>query len=185
MGEKIGAEVWLDRVPVKYEGLSYTEIWISEAQERMVLAVAPEQWEAFCRAGRSRRGRGTVIGKFVPTGRLMLKYRDHEVADLAMEFLHDGRPPVVREAVYEPPRSQRARLGRRHAARLHRRAAEQILGSLNVASKQWVIRQYDHEVQGGSVVKPLVGVHNDGPERRGRAAAGARLAPRHRRSPAA
>ena len=44
MGEKIGAEVWLDRVPLKYEGLSYTEIWISEAQERMVLAVPPEKW---------------------------------------------------------------------------------------------------------------------------------------------
>ena len=81
-----------------------------------------------------------------------------------MEFLHNGRPAVVREAVYQRPL--------RHAAAFSGRAtpldpdgwrSERILGSLNVASKEWVIRQYDHEVQGGSVIKPLVGVANDGP----------------------
>ena len=56
MGEKIGAEVWLDRVPLKYEGLSYTEIWISEAQERMVLAVPPRALARACRTVRSRKG---------------------------------------------------------------------------------------------------------------------------------
>ena len=100
---------------------------------------------------------------------------DAAVADLAMEFLHDGRPKVVREAVYTPPR--RAAAG--ELASAQRLASDytadrccEILGSLNVASKEWVIRQYDHEVQGGSVVKPLVGVANDGPERRGGGAAG-------------
>ena len=99
MGEKIGAEVWLDRVPLKYEGLSYTEIWISEAQERMVLAVAEDRWpelEALCN---SEGVEATVVGQFLPTGRLVLKYRDQQVADLDMTFLHDGRPAVVREAV--------------------------------------------------------------------------------------
>ena len=74
MGEKIGAEVHLDRVPLKYEGLSYTEIWISEAQERMVLAVPEDRWpelEALCR---SENVEATAIGRFVPTGRLQLYY---------------------------------------------------------------------------------------------------------------
>ena len=103
MGEKIGAEVWLDRVPLKYEGLSYTEIWISEAQERMVFAVPPDKWDELKALCDSECVEATVIGQFVPTGRLVLKYADQQVADLAMEFLHDGRPPVVRDAVYTPP----------------------------------------------------------------------------------
>ena len=101
MGEKIGAEVWLDRVPLKYDGLSYTEIWISEAQERMVLSVPPEKVDALTALCASEGVEATVIGQFVPTGRLVLKYHGQEVANLAMEFLHDGRPPVVREAVWE------------------------------------------------------------------------------------
>ena len=75
MGEKIGAEVWLDRVPLKYEGLSYTEIWISEAQERMVLSVPPEKWDELSALCASEGVEATVIGRFVPTGRLVLKYR--------------------------------------------------------------------------------------------------------------
>jgi len=162
MGEKIGAEVWLERAPVKYDGLTYTEIWISEAQERMILSVGPDQWEAFSALARSEGVEATIIGKFVPTGRLKLKYGEHEVADLAMEFLHDGRPPVVREAVYEPP-VETPLVWTTQATADPRKTLTRILGSLNVASKHWVIRQYDHEVQGGSVVKPLVGAQNDGP----------------------
>ncbi len=162
MGEKIGAEVFLERVPLKYEGLSYTEMWISEAQERMVLAVPEEKWpelKALCDA---EDVEATVIGRYVPTGRLKLSYEGHEVADLAMEFLHDGRPPVVREAVYAPPPA--APLAEPECpAPDYTDDLLRILGSLNVCSKHWVIRQYDHEVQGGSVVKPLVGAANDGP----------------------
>jgi phosphoribosylformylglycinamidine synthase len=162
MGEHLGAEVWLDRAPLKYEGLSYTEIWISEAQERMVLAVPAEKWEAFARLCASEDVEATILGRFVATGRLQLKYAGHLVGDLDMRFLHDGRPPVVREATYSPREPQPLRTGT--LAREHlNRALFDILGSLNVASKEWIIRQYDHEVQGGSVIKPLVGVHNDGP----------------------
>ncbi len=162
MGENIGAEVWLDRAPVKYEGLSYTEIWISEAQERMVLSVPPDKWEQLSALCRAEGVEATIIGRFVPTGRLRLKYGEHEVADLAMQFLHGGRPPVVREAVYAPPPRQRL-MWPGNSASDHAVTLEKILGSFNVASKHWVIRQYDHEVQGGSVIKPLVGIHNDGP----------------------
>jgi phosphoribosylformylglycinamidine synthase len=93
---------------------------------------------------------------------LQLSYAGHAVADLSMQFLHEGRPPVVRDARYEPPPLAPWHLppgvGRDPGEVLRK-----ILGSLNVASKEWVIRQYDHEVQGGSVVKPLVGARNDGP----------------------
>ncbi len=64
MGEKIGAEVWLDRAPLKYDGLSYTEIWISEAQERMVLAVPPEQWPELNALCAAEGVEATVIGEF-------------------------------------------------------------------------------------------------------------------------
>ncbi len=102
MGEDIGAEVWLDQAPLKYEGLSYTEIWISEAQERMVLAVPPDKWERFKALAESEGVEASILGKFLPTGRLRLLYQGQEVGSLSMEFLHGGRPPVVRQAHYEP-----------------------------------------------------------------------------------
>ena len=160
MGEKIGAEVHLDRAPLKYAGLSYTEIWISEAQERMVLAVAEDKWLALRQLCEAEGVEATAIGKFVPTGRLRLLYLGEQVADLEMKFLHDGRPPVVRQAVYQPTPTQPLQLPLKDDCidDLLR-----ILASPNVASKEWIIRQYDHEVQGGSVIKPLVGVNRDGP----------------------
>ncbi|MFZ5833277.1 MAG: phosphoribosylformylglycinamidine synthase subunit PurL [Planctomycetota bacterium] len=160
MGEKIGAEVWLERAPLKYEGLSYTEIWISEAQERMVLSVPPEKWEELALLCASEDVEATIIGRFEPTGKLVLKYHDKQVGELSMQFLHDGRPPVVRQACYEPPPVQPLALPENTD---YTEDLTQILGSLNVCSKHWVIRQYDHEVQGGSVLKPLVGAENDGP----------------------
>jgi len=161
MGEEIGAEVWLDKVPLKYDGLSYTEIWISEAQERMVFAVPEDSWEKFEAICAAESVEATVIGRFTPTGNLKLLYRDEEVSDVSMAFLHDGRPPVIREAIYEA--KPNTELTFEESDRNFGSDLCAILGSLNVASKHWVIRQYDHEVQGGSVIKPLVGVNNDGP----------------------
>ncbi|HEY2146772.1 MAG TPA: phosphoribosylformylglycinamidine synthase subunit PurL, partial [Pirellulales bacterium] len=164
MGEKIGAEVWLDRAPLKYQCLSYTEIWISEAQERMILAVPPQNWPELSALCAAEGVEATVIGQFPQTGRLKLKYGDAEVADLSMAFLHGGRPPVVREAIFAPAEAAAFNLPPSFAEKkTFTPQLRKILGSLNVCSKEWVIRQYDHEVQGGSVVKPLVGVANDGP----------------------
>jgi len=162
MGEHIGAEVWLDRAPLKYQGLSYTEIWISEAQERVILSVPEEKWDALDELCRSEGVEATAIGRFEPTGRLVLKYNNQQVADLPMEFLHDGRPPVVREAEYQPPAVRPLDRPITDAVDYSNDVLK-ILGSLNVCSKHWIVRQYDHEVQGGSAVKPLVGVQNDGP----------------------
>ena len=165
MGADTGAEVWLDRAPLKYSGLSYTEIWISEAQERMVLAVPPAHWDEFRMLCAAEGVEATAIGRFTETGRLDLKYGDVQVGSLSMHFLHEGRPPVIREATFAIAEDSTAtqylqQLGQQTDFTADLRS---ILGSLNVASREWIIRQYDHEVQAGSVVKPLVGVNSDGP----------------------
>jgi len=160
MGEDTGAVVWLEKCPLKYSGLSYTEIWISEAQERMVLAVPPHNWDAFKALCDSEEVETAVIGEFDDNRRLVLKYDEKVVADLAMSFLHDGRPPVIRQASYQPAPTTPVELPKKDD---YTEDLKAILGSLNVCSKEWIIRQYDHEVQAGSVVKPLVGVHRDGP----------------------
>ena len=162
MGEEVGAEVWLDQAPLKYDGLTYTEVWISEAQERMVLSVPQDAWDELRTLCESEGVEAAVLGRFAPTGRLQLTFNGHIVGDLSMQFLHDGRPPVIREAIYEPAPTEPLTI-QPMSADDHCEALLAIMGSLNVASKQWVIRQYDHEVQGGSVVKPLVGPQCDGP----------------------
>ncbi|MCL4109637.1 UNVERIFIED_CONTAM: hypothetical protein GTU68_061894 [Idotea baltica] len=160
MGEETGAEVWLEKCPLKYSGLSYTEIWISEAQERMVLSVPPEKWEAFEAVCAAEGVEATAIGKFTNDHRLVLKYHGEIVGDVTMAFLHEGRPPVVRSATYDVKTPAEVTIPDKTD---YTDDLKDILGSLNVASKEWIIRQYDHEVQSGSVVKPLVGVCNDGP----------------------
>jgi phosphoribosylformylglycinamidine synthase len=162
MGETIGAEVWLEKAPLKYAGLSYTEIWISEAQERMVFAVPEEKWESFRQLCESESVEATVLGVFKPTGKLTLKYENQLVGELEMSFLHDGRPPVVRQARYRPTPTV-AVTSESLQALNPATTLRKILSSPSVASKHWIIRQYDHEVQAGSVVKPLVGASNDGP----------------------
>jgi len=160
MGEELGAEVDLETVPLKYTGLSYTEIWISEAQERMVIAVRPENREAIEQIFASENVEATVIGRFTNDRKLRLRYDGQQVAELDMDFLHNGVPKYSRQAVWTKPVLSEPAQGKEDNFN------EDLLGilsSYNVASKEWVIRQYDHEVQGGSVVKPLTGVTNDGP----------------------
>ncbi len=160
MGAELGAEVDLDTVPLKYTGLSYTEIWISEAQERMVIAVKPENREAVLRIFESENVQATVIGRFTNDRKLRLRYNGQQVAELDMDFLHEGVPKYSRQAVWTAPKLSEPATAEKD------RYNDELLGilsSYNVASKEWVIRQYDHEVQGGSVVKPLTGVANDGP----------------------
>jgi phosphoribosylformylglycinamidine synthase len=160
MAAELGAEVDLDRAPLKYDGLSYTEIWISEAQERMVLAVPPEHWPAV-RDLCAREGvEATDLGRFVATGRLHLRYRGATVADLAMSFLHDGRPPVVRRASFTYPAQRPIELPDRDDYTPDLLA---LLATWDVCSKEWIVRQYDHEVQARTIVKPLVGAYDDGP----------------------
>ncbi len=167
MGAELGATVALDRAPLKYSGLSYTEIWISESQERMVLSVPPAKWNALKKLCDSEDVEAVVLGEFTGDGRLKLTYEGHTVTDLEMHFLHEGRPNQVRHAEYHEGGVRNAKRGvdeqKPRSDITPSTALLKILGSYSVCSKEWVIRQYDHEVQSGSVVKPLVGIANDGP----------------------
>jgi phosphoribosylformylglycinamidine synthase II len=160
MGEECGAEVELSTAPLKYPGLSYWEIWISEAQERMVLAVPPEKLDDFLGLCDAHEVEATVLGTFTDTSRLVLRWHGEVVGDLPMDFLHGGVPQPQREAVLV-----RRELGdtpwpaEADPAALLTRA----LAHPDVVSKEWVVRQYDHEVQGGTVVKPYQGAEGRGP----------------------
>lgn len=160
MGKDIGAEVHLERAPLKYGGLAPWEILLSEAQERMVLSIPPQNLTQFLELCRREDVEATIIGKFTDTKRFVVKYDGELVADLDMNFLHGGVPRYPRPAVWntkknpEPKSPEPANLNR---------ALETVLSSFNVASKQWIVRQYDHEVQGASALKPFIGESDDGP----------------------
>jgi phosphoribosylformylglycinamidine synthase II len=160
MAEETGVRVYLERVPLKYLGLSYTEIWISESQERMVLAVPRDAVDQLISLFQSEGVEATVIGEFTDTRRLELFYEGNLVGDLDMKFLHKGLAQLEKEAVWEVPQHDEPNFPQSTDLR---EDLLYILASWNVCSKEWVIRQYDHEVQGGSVLKPLTGVNNDGP----------------------
>ena len=158
MAEHCGAEVWLERVTLKYLGLNPVEIWISEAQERMVLAVPPEHEQEVLELFSSEDTEARVIGEFNDTGRLLVKYRDRVIVDLDMKFLHDGLPKTTRTATWTTPQLE--------LPQAPANPADQLLALLsdgNTCSKEWIVRQYDHEVQAGSAIKPLVGPEGRGP----------------------
>ena len=162
MGQKTGARVDLERAPLKYQGLKYHEIWISESQERMVLAVPVASLEAFMKICSDENVEASVLGEFDGSGRLQLFFHGQQVASLDMAFVHDGLPKITKDAVYQKPSVPKERLPKIK----HRMLNEDLcmaLNHYNVASKESVIRIYDHEVQGTSVIKPLVGIAADGP----------------------
>lgn len=155
-----GVIVDLEKVPLKYQGLSYTEIWISEAQERMILVVPPQNVPELIELFRSENVEATVIAEVTDDKKLHLCYSGNTVAELEMDFLHQGLPKLKRKAIWTPPSFEEPNLPDPGDLT---EALTKILSSWNVCSKEWVIRQYDHEVQGGSVLKPMIGINNDGP----------------------
>ena len=160
MGSQLGAEVHLESVPLKYAGLSYAEIWISEAQERMVLAVPQANLEKILKVFADEGVEATVVGRFGTERKtLQLYYQGKSVGELEMDFLHEGLPRPLKEGQLARPRKPSPPPPPRES---YNETLRNILAAPNVASKEWIIRQYDHEVQGGSVLKPLVGA-GDGP----------------------
>ncbi len=160
MGEETGARVDLTDAPLKYPGLTCAEIWISEAQERMVLGVPPHHLQEVLDLAASENVEACVLGEFTDSGRLEIFYRDTLVCDVDMEFLHDGIPRPELKAHWEKPAKEPEEGSQDLSAS---EALLAILAAPNVASKEWIIRQYDHEVQSTSCVKPLVGPRSDGP----------------------
>jgi phosphoribosylformylglycinamidine synthase II len=160
MAAELGAEVHLDRVPLKYAGLRPWEIWLSEAQERMVLAVPPTHWPRLRALCEGLDVEATVLGTFTGDGRLTLLYAGRVVGQLATEFLHKGIPRRSLRAVWTAPAVRVPDLpapGDLTADLLG------ILAMPDTRSKEDVVRRYDHEVQGGTVVKPFVGPGAAGP----------------------
>jgi phosphoribosylformylglycinamidine synthase len=156
----VGCELHLDRAPLKYAGLNPWEILLSEAQERMTLAVSPDRIDTFLELSRLMDVESTVLGRFVNTGRFHVLYEGKTVAFLTMDFLHEGLPQMHLEARWKQPTHREPSFS--DPGDLTPCLID-MLGRWNICSKENVIRQYDHEVQGGSVVKPLGGVLNDGP----------------------
>jgi len=155
-----GCELHLERAPLKYAGLDPWEILLSESQERMTLAIPPQHVEAFMALAMRRDVEATVLGTFTDTGLFHVLYDGKTVALLEMDFFHKGLPEMRLPAHWQPPRHPEPTFpcpSDLTASLL------QMLGRLNICSKEWVIRQYDHEVQGRSVIKPLVGKSNDRP----------------------
>lgn len=166
LGEECGAKVYLDKAPLKYQGLFPWEIWVSESQERMVLAVAPKHLEAILRIFASENVEATVIGEFTNTHNLELYYGRDKVAELNMDFMHNGVPRYTRKAVWKQPKYNELSINNQLStinSKDFGKTLKEILALPTVASKEWIIRQYDHEVQGGSIIKPLTGIVNDGP----------------------
>jgi phosphoribosylformylglycinamidine synthase len=160
MAREIGCELHLDQAPLKYHGLDPWEILLSEAQERMTLAVSPFKINAFLQLARKMDVEATVLGTFTDTKKFHVLHNGKTVAHLDMNFLHDGLPKMELRARWKKPLHKEPDL--KEPGNLTATLKE-MLSRLNVCSKESMIRQYDHEVQGGSVIKPLVGRFNDGP----------------------
>ncbi len=161
--ESNGCYVELDKVPLKYPGMQPWEIWISESQERMTLAVHPSKWQEFSELMKSRDVEATIIGKFTDSGKCQVSYTGQTIMDIELEFLHNGLPK--RQLQTSKPGSstlnvQRSTEIQNDNSVQHSALSIQLLdriSSLNHCSNEFISQQYDHEVQGISVIKPLQG----------------------------
>ena len=153
MGEKTGAIVYLDKVPLKYEGLNGWEIWISESQERMVLSVPEKNLNELISLFSSEDVDVSVIGKFVKTGKLTIHFRDEIICDIDMKFLHKGLQKKSLESKFEIKK-----IKEKCKKKIDfKESILKVISSPVISSKEEVIRQYDHEVQSRTILKPLIG----------------------------
>ncbi len=158
MGEHTGAEVILDNVPLKYEGLSYAEIWISESQERMVLSVPEKNYEQLKKIMEKHNTNISHIGYFRGKD-LKIFYKNKLVCDLDMHFLHKEVPLPVKEASpYKSLETKETNINYEYSLE---ELIEKVVNNKNIKPKDWIIRQYDHEVQAQTVIKPLGGKNQD------------------------
>lgn len=156
-----GCVVELDKVPLKYEGLDQWEIWVSESQERMTVAIKPEHRQQFMALSEKHAVESTVIGRYTDTGSLHITYNGQTCAYVNLDLLRSQFPQWTFEAEWTPPEMR----GLYEPVLAEPDNASglllDILSRPNICSKEWIVRQYDHEVQGTSVIKPLVGKDRD------------------------
>lgn len=152
--ESGGCRVYLDKVPVKYEGMSPWEIWISESQERMTLAVAKKNWKRFKSLMFKRSVEATVIGEFANSGRCEIFYKDSKIMNIDLQFLHEGLPKKKLQSRSILSKNKEPKLP---SVDHYTHTLLTMIARLNIASFSFISNQYDYIVQGNSVRGPLVG----------------------------
>ena len=157
-----GAELDLAAVPLKQSGLSKWEILVSESQERMTIGIDPEDCQAFEKLAELHEVEATAVGTFTDSGAFVVRYDEEIVAHLPISFLHDGCPQLQLESEWKPPI---------HSPIIFPLSNHKLMGGIllrlmarpNVASKEWWVRSYDHEVIAQTVIKPFCGINQDAP----------------------
>ncbi|MEE3083419.1 MAG: phosphoribosylformylglycinamidine synthase subunit PurL [Candidatus Thermoplasmatota archaeon] len=157
-----GAELNLAAVPLKQPGLSPWEILVSESQERMTVGVKSADVEAFESLAKLHEVEATAVGTFTDTGAFIVKYDETTVARLPMDFMHDGCPQLKLESEWTPPHHENPNYPEADEKEMGK-ILTRLIGRPNIASKEWWVRQYDHEVIAQSVIKPFCGVNHDAP----------------------
>ena len=156
-----GAIVHLEKVPLKYSGLRPWEIFLSESQERMVLVVKKEDIDTLLSYAELMEVEAVIIGNFTNDGYLDVRFEEKIAAYLELGFMHDGVPRKYLEAEWTKPDTQESTFP---AGVNYNYVLTRLLGSLNICSRENVIRQYDHEVKGKTIVKPLMGNLRQAPQ---------------------
>lgn len=156
-----GCHVELEKVPLKYAGLDQWEIWISESQERMTVVIRPESLDRFMALSHKHAVESTVIGTYTDTGKLHITYHGKTCAYVNMDLLSEGFPQWEFDAEWQAPERRGLFEPVTREPKDYNTLILDMLNRPNICSKEWVSRQYDHEVQGGSVIKPLMGVERD------------------------
>ncbi len=155
-----GVHLDLKKVPLKYHGLQPWEIFISESQERMTFVIDPKDLDKVMKLAIEREVEVTVLGEFTDSGYLELDYGDKKVAYIDMKFLHEGLPKKIIEAQWKKPVHEEPKFIEPKSLL---NELSKLLSSLNICSKEYIVRPYDHEVKGSTIIKPLSGIKNDGP----------------------
>ena len=151
-----GAEIHLDNIPLKEEGLIPWEIWISESQERMMFLVSEKNLNTVLHICKQWDVNAAVIGKVIPEKVTRVFYNKKKILELDMDFFTGGpvydscQRPFVE---YRPSERPDPTFPLQNCNDI----IKKLLRSYTIASKEWVIRQYDHEVRGRTVIKPLQG----------------------------
>lgn len=156
-----GAVVQLEKVPLKYAGLKPWEIFVSESQERMTLVIEPGRTAALLALAAKMEVEATDIGYFTDAGYLDVRYDTQQVAYLNMHFLHEGDPQKIMQAEWVKPQLKEPTL---HPNLAYDHLLLRLMGSLNICSRESIIRRYDHEVKGKTIVKPLMGPEGKAPQ---------------------
>ena len=157
-----GAQLDLGAVPLKQAGLSPWEILVSESQERMTVGVRPEDTEPFEELARLHEVEATAVGTFTDSGAFVVTHGEDPVAHLPIEFLHDGCPQLKLESEWSPPKHTPIEFPNVTPLEMGD-ILQRLMARPNVASKEWWVRSYDHEVIAQSVIKPFCGVNRDAP----------------------